>query len=96
MLRSFYPRNISFKRHEQEDWLVVTGEITNNSGRNYNAVVFRMVVFIKSTPIGNAAITINGFYNGQTRTFERQIEELGYSKVVNEITRCEVYAESAY
>jgi len=96
MLRSFYPRNITFKRHGQEDWLMVKGEITNSSGKNYNAVVFRIVVFIKSTPIGSAAVTINGFYNGQTRTFEKQIEELGYSKVANEITRCEIYAESAY
>ncbi len=92
---NFSYNNFKFKKHEAENWLIITGEITNNSGKNYNAVVFRLVVFIKAIPIANAAIIINGFYAGQTRTFESRVAELEY-KIIPEITRYDIYAESAY
>lgn len=74
---------------------MVTGEITNNTSKNYNAVVFRLVVFIKTIPIANVAIIINGFYANQTKTFEAKVGELEY-KIIPEITRYDIYAESAY
>lgn len=73
-----------------------TGEVTNNSGKNYNAVVFRIVLFIKSIPICNSTFVINGFLNGQTRKFEQQAGELEYKKVAKEISKYEIFAESAY
>jgi len=75
---------------------VVKGEITNNAGRSYQAVVFRIVVFLKSVPVGSSSFTINGFFNGQTRTFEKKIEELEYSSLVKDALNYEIYAESAY
>lgn len=87
--------NVHFKKHEQENWLMVTGEITNDSGKNYNAVVFRMVLFIKSIPIGNISINVKGFHAGQTKTFEVQMGELEYS-LIPQISRYEIYPESAY
>ncbi len=87
--------NIKFKKHSAENWLVISGEITNNAGKNFQAVVFRLVIFNKNTPICNTTFTINGFHIGQTKTFERQVGELEY-KIVPEISRYEIYAESAY
>lgn len=92
---NFSYKNIEFKKHATEKWFIITGEIINNSGRNFNAVVFRIILFIKNIPVGNTVITINGFYAGQTRTFETQIGELDY-RIIPEITRCEIYAESTY
>ena len=87
--------NVKFKRQEEGTGLMMTVEITNNSGRNFNSVVFRIVVFIKTMPIASLALTVNGFAMGQTKVFERRIEELEY-KITPEITRYEVYPESAY
>jgi len=96
MWGNFYYDKVEFKKHKQGDWLVATGEMTNRSGKNYNAVVFRIILFIGNIPIGNAVITIRSFRNGQTRRFEKQIGELEYSKVVREISRYEIYPESSY
>jgi proteasome assembly chaperone (PAC2) family protein len=96
MLRFFRYQNITYKREHQGEGLVVSGEITNASGRSYHSVVFRIVLFIKSIPIGNAVITINGFINGQTRTFEKRVGDLAYNKVIQEITNYDIYPESGY
>lgn len=96
MLKSFFYQNIEFRKYAEEDILAVTGEISNKSGRNYHSVVFKITVFIKTIPVGNATLTINGFLNGQTRTFTRRIGELVYSKVIKDISHCEIYPESAY
>ena len=96
MLKNFYYTNITFNQQEHGPGLVVKGEVTNRSGRQWSAVAFRIILFIKTIPIGNATFTINGFCNGQTRRFEKQIGELEHSKVAKDITRCEVYAESGY
>ena len=96
MAYNFFYNNITFKKEDQGMGVVVRGEIINNSGRSFNAVVFRAVIFARTIPIGNVNIIINGFSNGQSRTFENRVEELQYEKVKNDITKCEIYAESAY
>ncbi len=87
--------NVKFRKQEEGFGLMMEGEITNNSGRSFDSVVFRIVVFIKTVPIASIALTINGFAIGQTKTFERRVEELEY-KITPEITRYEIYPESAY
>jgi len=96
MWRGFRYDNISFKKDTEGDRLVVSGEITNISGKNYNAVVFRLILFIKGAPIGNIIITIHGFRSGQTKRFEKRTGDLEYSKVAKEISRYEIYPESGY
>ncbi|MDD2689780.1 MAG: hypothetical protein PHT41_06500 [Candidatus Omnitrophica bacterium] len=96
MARFFTYENITFKRHGASESLVVGGDIVNRSGRNYNSVVFRVVLFVKNTPVGSEVVTINGFLSGQTRSFEKPIGDLEYSKIANSITQCDIYAESAY
>jgi len=96
MWANFYYDKIEFKKHEQGDWLVATGEITNRAGKNYNAVVFRLIIFIGDISVGNTVITIHGFHSGQKRRFEKQVGELEYSKVIKKISRYEIYPESGY
>ncbi|MFA4842695.1 MAG: hypothetical protein WC658_02550 [Candidatus Omnitrophota bacterium] len=96
MIRNFRYQNITYKKETEGNGLMVKGEITNNSGRSYNSVVFRLVLFIKSVPIGSAGITINGFVSGQTRTFEKKVAELEYNHVIKDITNYDIYAESGY
>lgn len=96
MFKNFDYRNIAFKKEAEGDGLVVSGDIINKSGRSYHAVVFRIIIFIKSTPIGSASIIVNGFTNNKTKKFEKKIAELSYSKVSKDITHHEIYPESAY
>jgi len=97
MAMRFLYNDINFTQDAQEASLVVTGNITNNSGKDFNAVVFRMTLFIKTKCIGNLTITMNGFRNGQTKTFRESVSELGLGlKILPEAIRHEIFPESAY
>jgi hypothetical protein len=99
MAMRFLYNNITFQENAQEACLYVTGDITNNSDKDFNAVVFRMVLFIKSRRIGRLTITMNGFRNGQTRSFRELVGELelGHGlKIAPELIKYEIYPESAY
>ena len=95
MVRRFDYHNIEFKR-DSSGSLLVKGEIVNNSGKNFHAVVFRIVIYMRSIPIGNSNVAIKGFYNGQTKVFEKQIEELHYDSVIAQRPTCQVFVESGY
>ncbi len=96
MRGSFSFHNIEYRQAETGKGLIVRVEVINNSGRNFSAVVFRFVLFVRSIPISNFLVTVNGFYNGQARIIEKQAEELEYKDVVNQITNCEIFVEGAY
>ena len=96
MVGRFYFNNIGIRKHQQGDWVIAEGEISNASGKDFHAVAFRIVLFLKSIPVGNETVIINGFRSGSTRTFEKQIGELCYSAINKDVTSCEIYAESAY
>ena len=87
---------VKLEKQAQGLYLVMKGEIVNNSNKNYHSVVFRAVIFIKAIPVGNITFVINGFNSGQTRVFETQIGELQFEKIHKDITRFELYTENAY
>ena len=96
MLRNFYFNNITYQKDHRRNLLMVRGQISNGSGRNYDAVVFRMVVFVKNNPVSSKSFAINGFRAGQERAFEQTIEEAPYDEVMDQLLSCEIYAESGY
>ena len=93
---NFSYSDIKFKKHEMENWLVVSGEVINNSNKNYSSVAFKLTLFTGNTPIGTTALTINGFTAGQVRPFESQFYDLDYQLISNTKLRCEIFAEQAY
>ena len=88
--------NIKIDKYENTNQIVVKGEVTNNSGRSYNSVAVRVILFIKNISIANVVFTINGLLNGGNKEFEKVIEDLEYDHVAKDITRYEIYTESAY
>ena len=72
------------------------GDIENRSGKNYNAVAIRIILFIKNITIVNSVVVVNGLLNGATKSFDKYIEDLEYDKVGKDINRNEIYVESAY
>jgi hypothetical protein len=91
----FIYSNIEYKKHPEEDSIIVTGEITNDAGKHYNTVVFRMILFIRAIPVANVNFVVRNFYANQTKPFEVRVPELSY-KLISRISRCEIYPESAY
>jgi hypothetical protein len=92
----FEYHNLTFTRSYSGDQIVIKGEITNRSNRNYSAVAVRVILFDKDMQIANVVITVNGVPAGRTKEFEHEVRELGYERNVGRITRCEAYTESAY
>jgi len=92
----FEYRNVEYKRGPPGEGLLITGEIANRSGQSFNSIVFRIVVFARSMPLGNATFAINGFPMYQTRHFEVYISQLTDARIVNSISRWEILAESGY
>jgi len=88
--------NIKIEKYENTDQIIVRGEVTNNTGRSYNAVAVRLVLFIKNIAIASIVFAINGLPNGGSREFEKIIEDLEYGQVAKDITHYEMYTESAY
>lgn len=76
--------------------LVIRGDIRNNSGRNYNAVAVRVILFNRNLPLVNTVVVVNGLPNGATKMFEKYVEEIDYTQIHTLINRHEIYVESAY
>jgi len=98
MIKNFFVNNVTFRKQDLGEGLIVSGEIANKTGKNFQSVVFRIVIFVKnkSLPAGRTLLTINGFSTGQVRVFEKKMEDLAYNEVINSITNCEILVESAY
>lgn len=88
--------NVAFDRSEDGKRIVVRGEVQNNSGRNFNAVAIRLILYNKNIPMVNTVIVVNGLPHGATRSFEKYIEEIDYNQVAKLINRIECYTESTY
>jgi hypothetical protein len=91
---NFY--NVEVKKAETSNQMVVRGDIENRSGRSYNAVAIRIVLFVKNIPVTNTVVVVNGIPNTATKSFEKYVEDLDYTQVGKDITRWDIYTESAY
>ena len=88
--------HIKIGEYKNTNQMMIKGEVTNNSGKSYSAVAVRVIVFIKNIAIANVVFTINGLLNGANKEFEKIIEDLEYRRIAKDITRYEMYTESAY
>lgn len=88
--------NVEFGKAKAFDRLVIRGQVKNNCGRDYTAVAIRAILFNKNVAMVSTTIIVNGVGNGMVKDFEKEVEEVEYNKVAKEITRYEIYVESAY
>ncbi len=95
MLRNFLVNNIVYEKDKISNAVVITGEISNRSGKDYNAVVFRVILFVREKPVGHGMMTINGFSNGETKMFAKLIREADF-RYITQAARTEIIPESAY
>jgi len=92
---NFVLLNVDFIRKGGGHWVFMTGEIMNSSNRNYSSAVFRLSVFERMHLLWAGSIRVINFRRHQTRSFEVQMEKLGY-EYVPRITRHEIFFESGY
>jgi hypothetical protein len=76
--------------------VVVKGEVANNSDKSYSTVAVRIILFKKNVTIANVVFTVNGLSAGSTKAFRKTIEELDYEQVGKDISRYDIYTETAF
>lgn len=92
---SYSVYNIQYRKHPIEEWIVVSGEIRNDTSKSYDTVVFHLKVFVGHDSIGSAVIKLRGFRGKSSKDFEVLVEGV-HHKLLNQIARCEIFFESAY
>ena len=90
---SYY--NIQTKRPAAGSGIVVTGDIHNETSKDYHTAVFKLVVFAGQESIASSVVKVQGFRGHGTKSFEILIEELDFSQV-GKITKCDLLFESVY
>jgi hypothetical protein len=90
---SYY--NIKYEKHPVEKWVVASGEIRNETNKNYSTAVFRIKLYVDENCIGSAIIKICGFRAKSSKTFDVLIDG-AHNKMIPKINRCEILFESSY
>jgi hypothetical protein len=90
---SYY--NIKFKPHPVEQWIVVEGEIRNESPRNYHTAVFRLKLFAGQECLGAGVVKMHGFHAKATKSFEVLVEGV-HKDTMSKIHHCEISLEAVY
>jgi hypothetical protein len=91
---AFPTYNVHFRRAHQEN-ILVTGEIVNETSRNYAMAMFKILVFDKQHLLGSGIIKVHDFHSRAIREFEALIEGIGY-KTIAAIFRYEILFEGGY
>jgi hypothetical protein len=95
-MRSLEYHNVKIERYKNSNRLLLKGEVTNDSGKSYNTVAVRLILFVKNVITVNEVFVINGLPHGITRAFERHIYDLTPGQSINDITRYELFTENCY
>ena len=95
-MRSLEYHNVKIEKFKDSNRLILKGEITNDSGKSYNAVAVRIILFIKNTITVNEVFLINDLPDGATKAFERHIYDLLLNQTINDITRYDLFTENCY
>jgi hypothetical protein len=95
-MRSLAYHNIKVERFKNSNRLILKGEITNDSGKSYNTIAVRIILFVKNVIVVNEVFPIHDMPNGTTKAFERHIYDLLPGQSLNDITRQELFTENCY
>lgn len=90
---TFY--NIEVKKTSGASSVYVTGDITNNTTRDYHTAVFRVSLFQKSILVWTGALKIYNFHRNQTKSLNYFLENFDLT-MLHLVSRCDIYFESGY
>lgn len=76
--------------------MLVTGEIQNNTTKNYTAALFRIFLFDKKhNVLGKATFKLDDFKAARVKPFEVQVEDIP-NIPIQRIASCDILWESGY
>jgi len=90
---SYY--NVEFKRYGDGHLAYVHGDITNDSGKDYNTAAFKISVFGKDTIMWAGTFKIRGLKRKQTKSFQVTMEGFDASSLPA-IARYEISFDGGY
>jgi len=90
---SYY--NIKYRSHPIEQWMVVAGDIRNESSKDCHTAVFRLKLFVGQECIGSAILKVHGFNAKTTKSFEVLVEGV-HKDMISKIRHCEISFEAVY
>ena len=88
--------NIRAGRSDHSKNLVVRGEVINKGDKAIATVGLRIVIFVRNVSIASVVVLINGIPGGSTKVFEKDVEDLEFDAIGKDVTRFDVFVESAY
>jgi hypothetical protein len=94
-MQNYSVYNIQFKKHSIEQWVVVSGEIHNDTSKNFSTAVFHLKLFVGQDCLGATLIKLRGFRARSSKDFDVLVEGVHYD-LLSKIARCEIFFESAY
>ncbi|MCM8779698.1 MAG: FxLYD domain-containing protein [Candidatus Omnitrophica bacterium] len=91
---SYY--NIDFRRYGDGKYAYVSGEVTNESLKDYETAAFRIVLFDQTNRvIWSGSFKIRGLGKKRTKSFEVPLEGVDFT-IIPKISRYDIYFESGY
>lgn len=88
--------DVRLEKSQSSNQVVIRGEVINKTGRNYTSVAIRVIFFMKNIAVVNMVLSVNGLSSNATKVFEKSVEDLEFDAISKDITRYEIYTESAY
>ena len=87
--------DVSFEKSTFDESIVATGEIKNDTSRDYNLAMFRIIVYARNRRLGSGIIKLYDFRRGMNKSFRTYIPITADIKV-SMINRYEVMIEGGY
>lgn len=85
---------INFERGSYEESIIATGELKNDSTKDYNLAMFKIIIYSKRQSIGSGVIKLYDFKKNATKSFRIIIE--AHRDLIPLIVKYEILLESAY
>ncbi|PIQ87774.1 MAG: hypothetical protein COV73_02350 [Candidatus Omnitrophica bacterium CG11_big_fil_rev_8_21_14_0_20_43_6] len=95
-MRSLDYYNVKIERLKNSNRVFLKGEITNNTGKSYNTVAVRVILFVRNVVTINEVFLINDLPAGATKAFDRHLYDLEPGQSFDDITRHELFTENCY
>lgn len=91
----FYFNNIAIKKYHTTNLIYITGDITNDSNKDYNTAAFRVSVCDDKTMVWTGVVKIRGFKKKQNKSFELPLENADFNEKSSAI-KCEMCFDGGF
>jgi hypothetical protein len=87
---------VRFELFRRTNRVIFKCEITNGTGKAYNTVAVRIILFVKNVIVVNEVFLVNSLVNGETKVIERHVYDLQPDQSMDDVTRYELFTENCY